>query len=190
MSENSAEQPDLRAGQVGNRLIDPGNVELVSLHFDRLFGAKAGRDADDGDPDANITFELRTGRAAPDAVFVVLSVNVQAEPVATIKMEARTKLTVTTVDESKPVTTEELAQIAARMGPVVIYPYLRELVADVTRRAGLEPLTLPIYQIGSFFEVDPKSLELPKQAKSTKKSSKKPAKAPGKSTSKKPKAKA
>lgn len=52
----------------------------------------------------------------------------------------------------------ELALIAGALGPVVVFPYTRELVADLTRRAGRTPTTLPVLNMGRAFKVDPESL--------------------------------
>lgn len=146
------------AGKVGAAQIDPGTVELINLNFNRLQG--------DDVPSANIndkadiTFELLVRRKSRAEVTVILGIKVVASNLATIDVKAGTHITVEFADEEDLDVERELANIAGQVGPMIIYPYLREAVADVTRRAGLAPLTLPIYQIGTFFKVDPADLQL------------------------------
>lgn len=155
MSSSRPRSP--QAGVVGDRQIDVSNIEVISLHFDRLEGSDAPELVGKETP-SDVTFHFQAARKK-NQVRVTLTVEVAAKPIASIKASARTTLTVKTINGSSEVGQEELAEIAARMGPVAIYPYLREVVADTTRRAGLEPLTLPIYQIGTFFQAASEDLE-------------------------------
>ncbi len=143
-------------GRVGAWKIDPGTVELIDLSFKRLDIVLDKKDVGE----AGVAFDFNALRPAPDQVAVMLSLEVVEPDVAVIQVQAGTILTVT-FPEIPPENTEEaLADMAAQIGPVVIYPYLRELVADLTRRAGFKALTLPIYQIGSYFSIDPVTLKL------------------------------
>jgi len=54
-------------------------------------------------------------------------------------------LTVVGVFEFSETVTEELRkQYAAINGPAILFPYVRETLADITRRAGFPPLLLPV----------------------------------------------
>lgn len=177
------------AGQVGGWSIDPGNVELIDLNFNRLDFTKDASE-DDSNP-VDVQFEFSAVRVSEGKVAVALEVKVRAPATIEISVLAGTVLTVEHPDEPANVIDAELAKIAAQVGPVIIYPYARELVADLTRRSGKGTLTLPIYQVGSLFEVNPEEIRLPdapkEPSKSAKKPSKKAAKEPLKTTSKKPK---
>lgn len=167
-------------GEVSGWSIDPGNVELVGLEFQRLDLPAPAASAPD-DP-VNVEFEFSAARAGPNHLAVALKVSVHATGVLQVAAQAATVLTVEHPEEPQETVDAEYAQIAAQIGPVIIYPYIRELIADLSRRTGKPPLTLPIYQIGSLFEVDPEQIRLREEPKpkksSTRKggSSKKPAK--------------
>lgn len=45
---------------------------------------------------------------------------------------------------SETVTDELRKQYAAINGPAILFPYVRETLADITRRAGFPPLLLPV----------------------------------------------
>lgn len=183
MGKSSLQQPESGPGEVGPVRINPGNVELTSLQFERQRGGGAGGEAEAESAEAEVSFEFKARRIAADAVLVGLAVDVKAPNVAAVSAAAQTVLTVSVTEGADVNLETELAQIAARIGPVVIYPYLREVVADATRRAGLEPLTLPVYQVGNFFKVKPEDLRLPQAKPAAKRSSK--AKKPVKSKRKK-----
>lgn len=47
---------------------------------------------------------------------------------------------------------EHWKQTATRLAPLVLYPFLREVVSDLTRRSKAEPITLPILSFRAFEE--------------------------------------
>lgn len=188
MTQNLQQQPSPEPGVVGTRKIDVESIDLVELHFERP-ETKIPAEKLEGEGPVGVNFHFTAGRAAPNRIVVALTIDVQAPPVLTVRATARTALTVVTLDNSSPIETTELAEIASRMGPVAIYPYLREIVADVTRRSGLEPLTLPIYQIGTFFSLNPDELEWNDKAKALNKSKPNTWKQKTQSGAKSPKAK-
>lgn len=188
---NTSQPPEAEQGRVGNIHIDPGVVEIVKLHFDDLRGRTAqARTAEQGTPDSpaepTLRFDYSTGRVAKDAIVAALQLVIEAPETASLTVAAKTRITVTISEDAALDVDVELAKIASQMGPVIIYPYLREVIADVTRRAGMPPLTLPIYQIGTFFKIDPKSLALSASPRQKMKSAKK---APATASRKKPVAK-
>lgn len=175
---STSKPPEAEQGRVGNIHIDPGTVEIVKLHFDDLRGRSAQAPAAEmGTPDSSeeptLRFDFSAGRIAEDAIVVALQLLIEAPETASLIVAAKTRITVTIPEDAALDVDDELAKIASQMGPVIIYPYLREVIADVTRRAGMSPLTLPIYQIGTFFKVDPKSLALPASPKQKNKPAKK-----------------
>lgn len=165
-------------GTVGDWKIDPGTVELIDVTFTRRdFTGEPERDATTA---IDVNFEFNAVRATLNKVGVVLTVKIHEPALANIEIQAGTVLTFKFPEDSAEDIDRQLADIAAQMGPVIIYPYIRELVADLTRRAGLKTLTLPIYQIGTFFKIEPKDLERPDEPKPAMKAAKRAAKTPGK----------
>lgn len=53
---------------------------------------------------------------------------------------------------------DEWRRTAAELAPIVLYPYVRELVSDLTRRSQAEQLTLPVL---AFSAIDASSIEFP-----------------------------
>lgn len=53
---------------------------------------------------------------------------------------------------------DEWRRTAAQLAPIVLYPYLRELISDLTRRSQAEPLTLPVL---AFSGIDVEAIEFP-----------------------------
>lgn len=156
---NTSQPPDIRAGEVGNVTIYPGDVHLVKLEFARSSEARAG-EANDTEVPGKVRLDYGVRRTSSNAVMVRLGVHVDATTLAKISVTAQCEITVNPIEDAEVHLEDAMARIAAQIGPVVIYPYLREIVADVTRRAGLPTVTLPIYQIGTFFKVEPKDIEL------------------------------
>lgn len=140
-------------GQVGNWSIDPGTVELMGLEFMRL-DLQADNVGSPEDP-VGIEMQFSTARASSNQVAVALEVRAQAPTTVEVAVKAGTILTIDHADEPPSELDEEFAKIAAQMGPVILYPYIRELIADLTRRSGKGTITLPIYQVGTLFQVNP-----------------------------------
>lgn len=167
-------------GEVQGWSIDPGTVELVGLKFNRIDLLEGVSEAPD-EP-VNIDFEFSANRVGSNHLAVVLEVKVYAPGTLEVNVQAGTVLTVEHPEEPAEVVDEEYAKIAAQIGPVILYPYVRELIADLSRRTGKGTLTLPIYQVGTIFEVRPEEVRLreePAPEKPAKKSvskAKKPAK--------------
>lgn len=163
MANTSAMPPEVRPGAVGSVTIHPGDVNLVKLEFARAEATTNTSAAQE--IDWKVRFDFAVRRASENTIVVRLAVLIDAPGLAKANVMAQTEIAVTPVEGSQVHLEREMAGVAAQIGPVVIYPYLREIVADVTRRAGLSPITLPIYQIGTFFKVEPKDVELVHRAR-------------------------
>lgn len=50
-------------------------------------------------------------------------------------------------------------QVAARLAPLAMYPFLREVLASTALKAGLPQVVLPIQNVGDLFEAE--SIEVP-----------------------------
>lgn len=145
-----AESPTLE----GPISISPQSVEIDEITFKlkEPDGSNAMADTDE------VSFSMGAHRASATELAVRLQVAVNLRTGTQIQVAARSVLR-TKVAEGAAVDLDvEMARIAGQMGPVVLYPYLRELVADITRRAGLKPTTLPIYQVGRMFTFEPDDL--------------------------------
>ena len=142
---------------VGPVRILPGPVEVVHLKFDRVERNAETKLTDE----IQVTFGVGARRLDRDEVVVQLEVAVEKAGEATIAVTARSLLRIEVLQEAPLDLDVELARIASQVGPVVIYPYLREVVADLSRRGGITPITLPVYQIGKMFTFDPENLALP-----------------------------
>lgn len=46
----------------------------------------------------------------------------------------------------------KLSEVAVRVGPVVVYPYLRETLSTLSTRAGMAPIVLPVMNVGAVFD--------------------------------------
>jgi preprotein translocase subunit SecB len=58
---------------------------------------------------------------------------------------------------------ETCRAIAARVAPIVSYPYIREVLSSLAMRAGSPvPFTLPVLNVGAMF--DPESIEITDEA--------------------------
>lgn len=176
----SAQASNPEPGKVGGWRIDPGEVQLIELTLRRLDIPPES----EANAEREVNFELTAIRATIDKIGVVLGLKVLEPGLADITVRAGTILTVTLPDETQD-REQQLADIAAQMGPIIIYPYLRELVADLTRRTGTRALTLPIYQIGTFFKLGPKDIKLLDRPQATEESAEKATKKPSKSPTRK-----
>lgn len=161
----------------------PSAVEIIETTF------KRGRTPTDTDADerVNVQFDFAVKRLGPNAVGVRLTARTSAATGLSLEVTAQTALNLVVPRGEELDVDAHLAQIAGQLGPVVIYPYLREFIADVTRRAGLEPLTLPIVQVGRLFTVEPDEIQLKPEGKPPKKAAPKKQskpKAPGKDSTK------
>lgn len=54
---------------------------------------------------------------------------------------------------------ENWKRFAAHLAPVILYPYVREFISDITNRGRGASLTLPVLYVGR--GLDPDTLELP-----------------------------
>lgn len=143
---------------VGSVTITPGPVEISAVSF-----ARADQPTSSPGPDTasiDVRFDLAAVRQGATTVVVQLQVHVESPTVMTAEVVANCAIQVEPVAGADVDLDVEIAKVAGSVGPVVIYPYARELIADMTRRAGLTPLTLPVYQMGRFFTFEPKDMRL------------------------------
>ena len=65
---------------------------------------------------------------------------------------------------------DELGRIANINCAAIIFPYVRETIADLTRRAGLQPLHLPPFNFVAMYKENQKKVSPPAPRKPRKKS--------------------
>jgi hypothetical protein len=85
---------------------------------------------------------------------------IRIEGVPDLEAEVSYRMIVSLKDGSSEAENPDTAlrQIAARLAPVAIYPFLREGLASVATRAGIRDLILPIQNVGALFSPDEISL--------------------------------
>lgn len=177
----SRSQPKGVDPSVGDVTIAPGPVEIFSASFTR---ADQPTSSEPYTTPIDVRFDLAADRRDETTVVVQLQVQVENPTVMTAEVTARCAIQVQPVEGVEVDVDAEMAKVAGSVGPVVIYPYVRELIADMSRRGGLTPLTLPVYQMGRFFTFEPQDLRLKQEEAEA------PAEPTAKSSSKKSKSKA
>lgn len=179
MSDLQHKQP---TPDIGRLRIFPGPVELLHLIYRRP-------EAIDEDPVTakapEFTFDAT--RVGPNEVGVLLGVDIVDPDSGQASVYAVCSIKVEVAEGEEVDLDSELAKIATQIGPVVIFPYLRETIADASRRAGLPPITLPVYQVGRMFKVKPENMKIEQKVKELPKDTKRLG-AKGKGPAKKTKA--
>lgn len=142
------------ADQVGSFRILPGPVEIVRLEFKHIESGADEKPAGE----IEVTFGTGAARVSQNEIVVQLEATVHKAREAHVVGAARCRLRIELTEGVKVDYDAEVARIAGQVAPVVIFPYLREVIADISRRGGLAPITLPVYQIGRMFTFDRESL--------------------------------
>lgn len=123
--------------------------ETWRCNFERKAGKKAPAAPDDERED---TFKLSLGLNRLEDAEVLIELVAEGD-IATSEFLVATRVAMRlNVKDGADVDVEaELAEASRRIGPVVLYPYVRETVTELFRRAGLAPLVLPVMNVGSIF---------------------------------------
>lgn len=110
----------------------------------------------------NVEFGLSLHRFGALELGVEFSVEIKEVPDLTARVAFR--MIFSLVEGSPEASNPELALrlVAARMAPVAMYPFMREALASVSQKALLEPLLLPVRNIGAMW--DPEGIVLPAPA--------------------------
>ncbi len=146
---NGADPRDL-----GGFHLQVGPVELVKLQFERRDG-NGEEDPSVGDVFGDINFTMRAWRASENTLGLELTAEAAEQATHAFHITGRTVLQVSVIDPvNSPVDLDHVFPgVGGQIGPVIIYPYIREAVADLSRRAGITPITLPVLNMGSMFEI-------------------------------------
>lgn len=141
------------ATNLGRVKIFPRAVQVWRAEFRRLEAEGKGSYRSD----ANFTIGVK--RVSETVIHVELTALSVDDPQAEFAVTARVEIEVQTELEGRELD-KELAAIASRVGPVIVFPYIRELIADLSRRSGIVPITLPVINIGAMFDVPVEALKL------------------------------
>ncbi len=130
--------------------------ELLRITFERNLESEV--QSNQGEPADTSDVEFRLGfgaaRTGDNAVTIELSVTTADGSPISFDITYRLTLTVEPIADDKPIGLEKvLPEVAARVGPVVMYPYIRETLASLSAKAGRKPFVLPVMNVGAIFEV-------------------------------------
>lgn len=132
----------------------PVGVELVALHLHGVEFKIQGRGS--ASTDTQLQLSLRATRPSETDLIAQLSFQVDAPGAmhARITYGARFRRAV-----SDPQASDEFwQQVAARLAPIVVYPYVRALLGFMTAQTPFATVTLPIMNIGGV--IDPNTVTI------------------------------
>jgi hypothetical protein len=130
--------------------VGPG-VELLAINLHDVIFHASGR-AWDPDSDSSLSLSVGTTRPSRLEIIVQVSLEVDDGPVvrATVAYRLRLKVTKDLADGDLEAF---LRLTAARLAPVIAYPYIRETLHGLAMKSGL-PLVLPIANVGAMLNPD------------------------------------
>lgn len=148
----SPRKPASDPTHIGDVKINVTAPELLRVVFERLAPGDLESDpADQQEVQFRLGFEAT--RIADDAVSVELSA--ESREGMAVKFEVAFKATLSVVPSQEGSSLDmaaKLSEVAVRVGPVVVYPYLRETLSTLSTRAGMAPIVLPVMNVGAVFD--------------------------------------
>ena len=146
-------EPDLT--DVGGIRIRASHPQLRQVQFEVL------PTADPESADNAMSLGLGVDRLGQWAVGIELTAQSEDDSPVVFSIAYRVVLTVEPVGNSGPDIDSDttLKEVSARLGPVILYPYVRETLSSLSVKAGRKPLVLPVINAGMAF--DPGEVELP-----------------------------
>lgn len=152
---NESQQAPLNPLDLGGFHLQVGNPLLRLVHIKR--GDEVQQEGHEP------PFHLTLGVSRLAAGRIVVDLTLKSEDSGMLEFEIGYRLAIEVVPDQDQKESFEydrvLRDIAARIGPVVLYPYLRETLSSFSLKAGLTPLVLPVMNVGTLF--DPETIELP-----------------------------
>lgn len=137
---------------VGDVKINVTAPELLRVMFERPAPGDAESDPAD---QQEVQFRLGFGaaRIADDAVSIELSAESREGMAVKFEVAFRTTLSILPTQEGSSLDwAATLSEVAVRVGPVVVFPYLRETLSALSTRAGMAPIVLPVMNVGAVFD--------------------------------------
>lgn len=148
----SRRKPPTDPTNLGDIKVQVAPPELWRVVFERVEADQVGGTP----PDAQeVQFRLGFGavRTAADTVTIELSANSTEGMPIRFEISYRTTLMIEQTREGPSINLDTaLSDVAARVGPVVAHPYLREALTSLSTRAGMPPFALPVMNVGAMFE--------------------------------------
>jgi preprotein translocase subunit SecB len=137
--------------------ISVGNIYLVHCHF-------VDRDRPDSEPSPVILDEvplsMRFAFVRPNPRKLVMAMICEIETEKPYSLEVMYAGEFTMDDDFPEDAIEDTWKtFSAEVAPIILYPYVREFVSELTNRGRAASLTLPVLFHG--FRIDPESIELP-----------------------------
>jgi preprotein translocase subunit SecB len=131
---------DLRAVSRVSRNIDLRDIRVIEL-------AAACTPAPDGTMEPQITFDCEGTLVSPEQLNVACAYTLTANAAGVTAANVRVMyLLVYQVTGNAP-TERDVEQFANVNGVYHSWPFLRQLLFDLTAKMGLPPLTLPVFQV-------------------------------------------
>jgi preprotein translocase subunit SecB len=124
------------------------NVQLLHVSFDVVAGAPSNLVSEYAEG-PEVELELFVNRPAKHSLGIIFSVSSVADAPIRFRVAYAAEFQVRAgegADSQLPLKTR-LRGIAADVGPSMLYPYVRELLADLSGRAQVGPILLPFVPI-------------------------------------------
>lgn len=130
------------------------SLELGELHFQRRgLWPQAG----DSGYDVDTRFGIQAVRIGPGELGVKFELSMKLPDVFELMVSYRMTFTAPAPQGIGEV--QFFQRVAARVAPIVAFPYIRESIASITAKAGAtSPVLLPIMNVGAMFQ--PESLKI------------------------------
>ena len=152
---NTAEESAALTGAHLRGPVELAGLVLLQLHFEKL-ARDTSADTSPSSP-LNLTLAVAEVSASRAVIDVTFALRVEKAFDVTVAHRVVFRLP---ADRPQPDNIEDhWRQVAARLAPVVVYPYVREVVSSVTAKAGMAAATLPVLNVGA--ALDPATLNMP-----------------------------
>ncbi|MFC1531203.1 protein-export chaperone SecB [Gemmatimonadota bacterium] len=128
-------------------------IDIVSCRLDHIHFIRRGG-SEDVDDSREVDTKVELGVAAPegDTLSVRLKLTLDDAPVARISVAYVVTLRKTEQFRFEGSEADAWRNIAARLAPVILYPFLRETVATTLQKSGLPGPVPPILDFRRVFE--------------------------------------
>lgn len=109
--------------------------------------------------EGSVKINLRLYRLSRERLGVELSAQVEDIPSLHVNATYRAMFELEQPPESDREVENAVRNIGVQLGPRVLYPFVREVISDVTLRAGLSPFILPIVNLDELLK--PEAIQVP-----------------------------
>jgi preprotein translocase subunit SecB len=102
-------------------------------------------------------FSIRAARFPNGVVGVEFGVRIEEEGILSLRVDYRVEFDINNPPADPALLERIQRDAAAKLAPVVVFPYIRETIQSLTAKAGKTPIILPIINIGAAFK--PENIE-------------------------------